>query len=514
MKWNKDEPAPSDHTSLFMNYLYQLGYLAPSSKNSDMCHIPNLEIKAEFNERLIDYYIRHNKVREQSIEACVKILNKILDGDQTRVEDFKEALNQLFEHYVFGSLTTPARFKNRQREALFKKQQEEMNKCLLEKRAFVHPNKAFCQAVICAIAMDSKHLVFGSEVGSEAKKGRADVIVIGPKTSIIIELKWDKSGDDALEQATDPFRDYESILKVCNFTPTTLFLGLNVNPMHSDPAQRVELESRSEPNTFYLAEDDDSALDTSRLVSSFGSIRIVADSTGINSCGKSDQASTTEILTEDLLNSPQSVVQPEPASRAKNEVQLASSSLYGQRETSPLPSTTNLVNAANQSRGQQGPPLNQLSDLSKPKKKSLFSKLFTKKEPKQPHIYTDEEKQILKEQFQELDGNARSAYEHVLDPYHNPNAFFPTDPNKYTCDVSTVQEGPKDDWIVVHPVGSRQSSMAASTTTFTNLTPNTPQSSTQPSSSSHAPSPSSRPSSQPTKVAQAAYRHLCLNLPP
>uniref|UniRef100_A0A915DXR1 Uncharacterized protein n=1 Tax=Ditylenchus dipsaci TaxID=166011 RepID=A0A915DXR1_9BILA len=118
--------------------------------------------------------------------------------------------------------------------------------------------------------------------------------------------------------------------------------------------------------------------------------------------------------------------------------------------------------------------------------------------------------------------------EHVLDPYRDPNAMFPTDPDKYACDVNTDAEGPKDDWVYEYtdyssptPASSSINAISVSSTSLIDkCSRNRPACSSatarsSPSGPANLPGPStsrtfaplSRPSAQPARVTANSRPH-------
>uniref|UniRef100_A0A915ETY7 Uncharacterized protein n=1 Tax=Ditylenchus dipsaci TaxID=166011 RepID=A0A915ETY7_9BILA len=146
-------------------------------------------MQAEFSKRIVDYCLDQGMLNKQQLTECVNSMDRLLTGAETDTAEFKQSLSDLFASSNLATSTNILKnHSNQKTEA--NKQQEELKERMKRSKSTLHPNEALSQAVVCTIGLLSKHVVFGTEVGTDTGEGRADVIVIGSKACLIIEMKW------------------------------------------------------------------------------------------------------------------------------------------------------------------------------------------------------------------------------------------------------------------------------------------------------------------------------------
>lgn len=180
---------------LFFTFILERGYLSYDA--NDSFKAPNNEIKMEFAENLIDYYVDTYKLTTDNFKTAIDALNKGLEDENNNFKDLESALTQLFKPLVITLISDP-------------------------NNEGIHPNEDIFHSLIIAIAVEANFHKLGSEIWYQ-KKARADCVISNKKKSfaIIIEIKFSKKESKssklaiaAVEQANKYipiFEKYKSI---------------------------------------------------------------------------------------------------------------------------------------------------------------------------------------------------------------------------------------------------------------------------------------------------------------
>ena len=182
-----------------LTLLIHLGYLAYNSKDSSV-YIPNEEVRQEFVRAVKNS--THKEVADMILESD-SLLENTINGDETAVAAAIEK--------VHNSITAPLFYNNEQ-----------------SLRSVIR------FAYISAI----DNYVQIQELPSG--KGYADLVFIPKKTSdkpcIIIELKWNKSSETALEQ----IKQNEYVRSVMDMANKVIFVGINYDEKTKKHTCKIE----------------------------------------------------------------------------------------------------------------------------------------------------------------------------------------------------------------------------------------------------------------------------------
>ena len=209
---------------LFFRFIFAAGYLTIADKQMykskiTSIRIPNNEIKSELENKLVSYYDQVYNIGTKLFTNVTDELVKIISNQDTN--KLKKSLDDLFKAFPeFSNITKNTEVKG------------------------VHGNEDLIHSVINFTALQIKGLSkFGTEVWYK-NQGRADIILINDntKSGMIIELKYNGSADEALEQTNK----YLMIFKEHTHIKTIISLGINVSV-----ERQVDIKTKLQQNPNY-----------------------------------------------------------------------------------------------------------------------------------------------------------------------------------------------------------------------------------------------------------------------
>jgi hypothetical protein len=92
---NCEDDIPEQHNDLFSSYVFELGYLSVAD-NINHYKVSNSEIRSEFANGIIDYYVETRILFSEAVKQAVDALNEFLHNEMTGATSFKKSLNKLF----------------------------------------------------------------------------------------------------------------------------------------------------------------------------------------------------------------------------------------------------------------------------------------------------------------------------------------------------------------------------------------------------------------------------------
>lgn len=101
----KGEQLSEPLIDLFFTFILELGYLTYDA--NDSFRAPNNEIKIEFVDNLIDYYVDTYKLTRAYFRNAIDPLNKGIDNENEDFKDFESALTELFKPLVIALISDP-----------------------------------------------------------------------------------------------------------------------------------------------------------------------------------------------------------------------------------------------------------------------------------------------------------------------------------------------------------------------------------------------------------------------
>lgn len=204
---------------LFLRYILAAGYLTVKEGHYYSSEISvkllNNEVKSELENKLISYYEKIYRIDRNYFENVTDELIKIMSHDDTN--GLKKSLESLFEQFPKFLVTKYTEVEG------------------------VHGNEDFLHSIISYTALQIKNLSkFSTEVRYK-REVRADIIFINEKARLatIIELKYNKTAEEALEQA----KKYVRLFHEYHDIPFIKSFAINVS---SD--KKVAIQSRVDNN--------------------------------------------------------------------------------------------------------------------------------------------------------------------------------------------------------------------------------------------------------------------------
>eukprot|EP00924_Labyrinthula_sp_SR-Ha-C_P014209 augustus_masked-scaffold_59-processed-gene-0.7-mRNA-1 protein AED:1.00 eAED:1.00 QI:0/0/0/0/1/1/2/0/819 len=211
--------------NLLFSYLFIGGYLTIDGKKKDCYELPNMEIKYEMRNKIIDYYRDIYRIDSKNFETLIDIVRSIIDTKEYNQNNiralFKNFYNQ-FKEMIKG----------------VKLVDDHNNEGVFTNEDVVH-------SLLNYIVLQTQHSTFGSEIYTNkldsGKKGRADIKLTNGDVGIIIEVKCvsvpttdDGHMKDAIKQAIS----YGNLLNTRN----KIFVAINVEKKAAKPEKRsIEL---------------------------------------------------------------------------------------------------------------------------------------------------------------------------------------------------------------------------------------------------------------------------------
>eukprot|EP00924_Labyrinthula_sp_SR-Ha-C_P010205 snap_masked-scaffold_23-processed-gene-0.26-mRNA-1 protein AED:1.00 eAED:1.00 QI:0/0/0/0/1/1/2/0/691 len=201
------------------------GYLTIDGKKKNSYELPNMEIKYEMRNKLINYYRDIYRIDSKNFETLIDIVRSIIDTKEYNQNNiralFKNFYNQ-FKEMIKGVKLVD----DHNNEGVF-------------------TNEDVLHSLLNYIVLKTQHSTFGSEIYTSkldsGKKGRAGIKLTNGDVGIIIELKCvsvPTTDDGHMKDAIQQARSYGNILNTRN----KIFVAINVEKKEVKPEERsIEL---------------------------------------------------------------------------------------------------------------------------------------------------------------------------------------------------------------------------------------------------------------------------------
>lgn len=191
-----------DACDLFFAYIFAAGYLTVNIQSHNYIttkvRLPNQEVASELGKKLLSYYTKKYLISKSILNSITDCLISLFDSEDT--DNLKVALGELF-----AALPEFVDIVGTQKG--------------------VHGNEDLVHSLInCTLLQIHGLCKFGTEV--PAGMGRTDSIICYQGKGMIVELKYNKNAQDALNQIRD--KEYTSYFKDRGVSEVVL-VGINVD---------------------------------------------------------------------------------------------------------------------------------------------------------------------------------------------------------------------------------------------------------------------------------------------
>ena len=207
--------------SVLFSYLFICGYLTIDGETQNYYQLPNMEIKYEVGQKLIDYYKTICTIDPQKIQGLTNILQSVMDIKEPDQNNIKRSFRKFYDQFkeMIKGITLVV---DKNDEGMF-------------------TNEDIVHSMLNYIVLQTQHSTFGSEVYTRKlhsdKKGRADIKITNDDVGMIIEVKCvpvqtreDGHMKDAIEQAMS----YCNLIKDTN---NNIFVAINVDRKMKTPEE-------------------------------------------------------------------------------------------------------------------------------------------------------------------------------------------------------------------------------------------------------------------------------------
>ena len=209
---SRDCKIDEDTINILFSFLFAVGFLTFSEIQKDdglaSLRIPNIEVKMALAQKLVSFYSKEYAIQRKYFDEAIDNFEKLVDSDCIETSGLKQSLENLFAQF---------------QKFIDIRINEDID------QIGIHGDEDIVHSAINYLILQirslSKYGKFGSEV-SYGKK-RPDIIILNQKKSmaLVIELKYNKSAENALQQALD----YKFIFEKWHlFVKTIKYIGINV----------------------------------------------------------------------------------------------------------------------------------------------------------------------------------------------------------------------------------------------------------------------------------------------